>query len=372
MKKTIVIISLIFIFFGCKNNKQSELQKLIKQRDEINLKIEKLQNEIQANNIDSAKKAILVEVSEIKKQEFNHYIEVQGKVDGEDNIYVAPKMSGIVTAIYVKEGDAVKKGQVLAQIDDAVIKQSIEELQTQLNFANNLYTKQKNLWDKKIGSEIQYLTAKNNKEALEKKLTTLNEQLSMAKIVAPINGTIEEVGVKIGQITSPAPNMPAFRMVNFNKIKVTAEVAEAYSPKVRKGDKVYIKFPDFNEEVVSTITFASKYINPTNRTFSIESRLEPGKLEFRANMIALVKINDYQNKEAVVMPVNLIQTDGKGSYVFIADKKGDKFISSKRYIKIGMNYNGNTEIIDGLKEGEKLITTFTQNLDEGELLNINM
>jgi RND family efflux transporter MFP subunit len=373
MKKIIVIISLLIVAFGCKNNnKQNELQKLLKQREELTQKIEKLQSELKASNGDSTQKVILVEISEIKPQEFNHYIEVQGKVDGEDNIYIAPKMSGIVTAIYVKEGDAVKKGQVLAQIDDAVIKQSIEELQTQLNFANNLYNKQKNLWEKKIGSEVQYLTAKNNKEALEKKMATLNEQLSMAKITAPISGTIEEVGVKVGQVTSPAPNMPAFRMVNFSKIKVTAEVAEAYSPKVRKGDKVYIKFPDFNEEIESNISFASKYINPTNRTFTIESRLNSGKLEFRANMIALVKINDYKNPKAFVIPVSLIQKDASGSFVFVAIKKDNKLVSAKKYIKTGMNYNGNIEITEGLSEGDLIITTGFQNLEDGEFIKTNI
>ncbi len=356
MKKIIVIISLFIIAIGCKNNdnKLSELQELLKERDEINKKIEKIQSEIKASNLDSNQKITLVEINQVKKQEFNHFIEVQGKVDGEDNIYVAPKMSGIISAIYVKEGDAVKKGQILAQIDDAIIRQSIEELNTQLNFANNLYIKQKNLWDKKIGSEVQYLTAKNNKEALEKKLATLNEQLTMAKIIAPINGTIEEVGVKIGQLATPAPNMPAFRMVNFSKIKVTAEVAEAY------------------EEIESTISFASRYINPTNRTFTIESRLNPGKIEFRANMIALLKINDYKNREAIVIPVNLLQKDAKGTYVFVAENKDGKLKSAKRYVKTGMNYNGNTELIDGLKEGDNIITTSIQNLDEGELIKINI
>jgi len=374
MKKIIVIISLFIIAIGCKNNdnKLSELQELLKERDEINKKIEKIQSEIKASNLDSNQKITLVEINQVKKQEFNHFIEVQGKVDGEDNIYVAPKMSGIISAIYVKEGDAVKKGQILAQIDDAITRQSIEELNTQLNFANNLYIKQKNLWDKKIGSEVQYLTAKNNKEALEKKLATLNEQLTMAKIIAPINGTIEEVGVKIGQLATPAPNTPAFRMVNFSKIKVTAEVAEAYSPKVRNGDKVFIKLPDFNEEIESTISFASRYINPTNRTFTIESRLNPGKIEFRANMIALLKINDYKNREAIVIPVNLIQKDAKGTYVFVAENKDGKLKSAKRYVKTGMNYNGNTELIDGLKEGDNIITTSIQNLDEGEHIKINI
>ena len=371
MKKILIIIGLVISIIACKNtDKKSEIDKLIKQRDALTEKINKLQQEYDAEHVDTNKKAKLIEVSEIKTQEFNHFIEVQGKVDGEDNIYVAPKMSGIVTAVFAKEGDAVKKGQLLAQIDDAVLRQTIDEVQNQLTFANNIYIKQKNLWDKKIGSEVQFLTAKNNKEGLEKKIATLKEQLDMCRIAAPINGTIEEVGVKIGQVTSPAPNMPAFRMVNFSKVKITAEVAEAYSPKISKGDKVYIKFPDFNEEIETNISFSGKYINPTNRTFTIEARLNPGKTEYRANMIAVVKINDYKKKDAVVIPVSVIQKDASGEYVFIKEDINGKLTSKKCNIKTGQNYNGNVEVIEGLKAGDKIIVTGYQNLDDGELIKL--
>ena len=371
MKKLIIIIGIIISVVACKSgDKKAELDKLKKQRDELTAKIDKLQKEYDAEFPDTTAKIALVEVAEVKTQEFNHYIEVQGKVDGEDNIYVAPKMSGVITSVYVKEGDAVKKGQLLAQIDDAIIRQSIDELQNQQVFATNIYNKQKNLWEKKIGSEVQYLTAKNNKESLDKKMNTLKEQLEMSKITAPITGTIEEVGVKIGQVATPAPNMPAFRMVNFSKVKVTAEVAEAYSPKVRKGDNVIISFPDFNEEINSTISFSSKFINPTNRTFSIESRLNAGKMEFRANMIALVKINDYKKKDAVVIPVNIVQKDASGDYVYVSVDKGNKKIAEKRVIKSGQNYNGNLEVLDGLKAGDKIVVTGYQNLEDGETIKL--
>jgi len=371
MKKLIIILGIIISIVACKSgDKKSQLDKLIKERDALTEQINKLQKEYDEANPDTTTKIELVEISEIKNQEFNHYVEVQGKVDGEDNIYVAPKMSGVITSVFVKEGDAVKKGQLLAQIDDAIIRQSIDELQNQQVFASNLYNKQKSLWEKKIGSEVQYLTAKNNKESLDKKMNTLKEQLEMCKITAPITGTIEEVGVKVGQIATPAPNMPAFRMVNFSKVKVIAEVAEAYSSKVRKGDNVIINFPDFNEEIITTISFSSKFINPTNRTFTIESRLNSGKMEFRANMIALVKINDYKKKDAVVIPVNIIQKDASGEFVFIAVDKANLKIAQKVMIKSGQNYNGNVEIIEGLKAGDKIIITGYQNLEDGETIKL--
>jgi RND family efflux transporter MFP subunit len=371
MKKLVIILGIIITIVACKSgDKKSQLDKLIKERDALTEKINTLQKEYDATNPDTTAKIKLVELTEVKIQEFNHYVEVQGKVDGEDNIYVAPKMSGIVTAVFVKEGDAVNKGQVLAQIDDAIIKQSIDELQTQIVFATNIYNKQKNLWDKKIGSEVQYLTAKNNKESLDKKMNTLKEQMNMCKIMAPITGTIEEVGVKVGQIATPVPNMPAFRMVNFSKVKVTAEVAEAYSSKVRKGDNVIINFPDFNEEINTTISFSSKFINPTNRTFTIESRLNAGKIEFRANMIALIKINDYKKKDAIVIPVNIIQKDASGEYIFVSVDKGNKKIAEKRVIKSGQNYNGNVEVTEGLKAGDQIIVTAYQNLEDGDTIKL--
>ena len=371
MKKLIIIISILFTIVACKSgDKKAQLEKLKTQRDKLTEQITKLQEEIAKEGTDSTtQKIAIVGVAEVKAQEFNHFIEVQGKIDGEDNVAVAPKMSGSITKVFVKEGDIVKAGQILAQIDDAVLRQSIDEVQTQLNFAVVMYNKQKNLWDKKIGSEVQYLSAKNNKEALEKKMKTLNEQMDMTKITAPINGSIEEVLVTVGQVAIPGV-LPAFRLVNFSVVKVTADVAEAYSPRVKKGDKVYIRFPDFNNDIESNITFTSKYINPTNRTFTIESRLSPGKMEFRANMIAVVKINDYKSANAFVLPVSVIQKDTKGEYVYVQESNGKDVVAKKRVVKSGQNYNGLAEVVDGLKAGDKVIVTGFQNLEDGQIIKL--
>ena len=370
MKKLIIIISILFSIVACKSgDKKAELAKLISKRDKITEQINVLQTELANEKGDTNARIPVVGIAEVKTQEFNHFIEVQGKIDGEDNVTVAPRMSGSITKVFVKEGDVVKAGQILAQIDDAVLRQSIDEVQTQLNFAIVMFNKQKNLWDKKIGSEVQYLSAKNNKEALEKKMKTLNEQMDMTRITAPINGSIEEVLVKVGQVAIPGV-LPAFRLVNFSTVKVTADVAEAYSSRVKKGDKVYIRFPDFNDDIESNITFTSKYINPTNRTFTIESRLNPGKMEFRANMIAIVKINDYKSINAFVLPVNAIQKDAKGEFVYLQESNGKDMIAKKRVVKSGQNYNGLSEVVDGLKVGDKVIVTGFQNLDDGQVIKL--
>ncbi len=371
MKKLIIIISIIITIVACKSgDKKAQLDKLKGERDKITEQITALQLEISKEKGDTNDQKIpVVGITEVKTQEFNHFIEVQGKIDGEDNVAVAPRMAGTITKVFVREGDVVKVGQTLAQMDDAVLRQSLDELLTQLSFATTMYNKQKNLWDKKIGSEVQYLSAKNNKEALEKKMKTLNEQIDMTRITAPINGSIEEVLVKVGQLAAPGV-LPAFRLVNFNIVKVTADVAEAYSPRVKKGDKVYVRFPDFNSEIESNITFTSKYINPTNRTFTIESRLSPCKMEFRANMIAVVKINDYKSANACVLPVSVIQKDTKGEYVYVQETNGKDMVAKKRVVKSGQNYNGLAEVIEGLKAGDKVIVTGYQNLEDGQIIKL--
>ena len=328
-------LSLIIVFAACSNtlDKKAELDKLKKQHDQIAEQIKKLESELKVNDSTSIKYADVL-VTDVEPSEFNHYIEVQGKVDGQDNIAVAPQMPGVVTAVYIKEGDAVRKGQVLAQLDDNVIQQQIVGLKQQLDFATNLYQKQKSLWDQKIGSEVQYLTAKNTKESLEKNIATQQQQVEMYKIKAPINGTIEEVGVKVGQMAA-AGATPVFRVVNFSSVKIMADIAEVYAPKVKVGNEVLVLFPDFNEEMKSKINFSSKYINPSNRSFQIEIHLGSSKVDYRANMIAVVKINDYRNTKALVLPVNIIKESADVKYLFIAREEAGKTVARKQKVELG-------------------------------------
>ena len=363
-------LSLLILIAACGStiDKKAQLDKLKKQHDLISDQIKKLEAELKVTD-STAVKLTDVMISKVEQAEFNHYIEVQGKVDGEDNVAVAPQMPGVVTAVYVKEGDVVHAGQVLAQTDDNVLQQSIAGTSQQLDFATNLYQKQKALWDQKIGSEVQYLSAKNNKESLEKSLATQRQQLEMYKIKSPINGSVEEVGVKVGQMAA-AGATPVFRVVNFSGAKVLADLAEVYAPKVKVGNDVLVYFPDFNEEIKSKVRFSSKFINPTNRSFSVEIRLGPGKVEYRANMIAVVKINDYRNPKALVLPVNLIKESPEGKYLFIISDETGKTVAHKRKIEVGQTYNGLAEITTGLKAGDRIISTGFNSLVEGQPVNI--
>ncbi len=369
MKTRIIIIALATILLSCNNSKQAKLDKLKVQYTDIAAQITQLEAEIaKEGGKPIVKKPVQVSVNEIKTQAFNHYIEVQGKVDGEDNVGVSAKTLGVVTEIFVTEGQSVNKGQVLAQLDDKVLKQGLEEIKTQYALVSNLYNKQKNLWDQKIGSEVQYLSAKTNKEALENRLQTTLEQIEMSKIKSPINGTVEEIPIKVGQ--SVAPGLPIFRVVNFSKIKVMAEVAEAYAPKINKGDDVVLFFPDINNEVTTKVTFASKYINPINRTFQIEARLAVKDMKFKANMVCVVKVNDYTTPKAIVLPMNVIQSLNNEKYVFLMKQEGNNITTKKQVVKLGQSYNGNVEILDGIKENDKVIVSGFQDIEDGTAIKL--
>jgi len=371
MNKTLVFAVLVILAAACGNtvDKKAELASLKKQRDEISAKIKTIEDELKLTGKSTEMKMTDVLVTVARAEAFNHYLEVQGKVDGEDNIAVSAQMAGVITSVFVKEGDAVRKGQALAQIDNSVLKQQIETVRTQLSFATNLYNKQKALWDKQIGSEVQYLSAKNNKESLEANMATLNDQLEMSKIKSPINGTVEEVNLKVGQMASPG--LPAVRVVNFSSVKIVAEISESYASKVKTGNKVIVSFPDFNTEIEGKIHFTSKYINPINRTFLSEIRLGSSKVEYRANMMTVVKINDYSNPSTIVLPVSLVKESTSGKYIYTAREENGKLIARRQIVTIGNTYNGMAEIKQGIAEGDKVITTGYAGLVDGQLIKIS-
>jgi len=369
--KKLIYISLIFsLIASCSSgDKKSELEKLKNQSTILQDQIKKLEEEISLENggtTTSNPKIIDVLVKPIELETFKHYIDVQGQVEGDENLTISGKMAGTVDKIFVNEGDAVTKGEILAELDNLVLKESIEELKTSLGFTTQVYEKQKNLWDQKIGSEMQYLSAKNNKESLEKKLSTLYEQMELSKIKSPINGVVDAVDIKLGQ--SLMPGMPAIRVVNLNKLKVKADIAETYASKVKKGNEVVVYFPDLDKEVTSKIVYTAKVINNMTRTFSVEADLDAHNQDYRPNMIAVLKVVDYQKESSVVIPLNYIQSSGTSKYVYVVgNRSGDK-IALKREITIGQNYNGRAEILSGLSLKDTIITSGYLDLTEGVLI----
>jgi RND family efflux transporter MFP subunit len=372
MKKLILYSALAAFLVSCSTatDKKEELAKLKSQRDELNQKIEQLEAEVNPNGKADEAKAVKVKIMPAAECVFNHYIQVQGTVDGDQNIAVSPQLSGIVTAVYVKEGDHVRKGQVMAELDDKLTKQSLEEVNTQLELAESIFEKQSALWAKKIGSEVQYLQAKTNKEALEQKVATIQEQLKMSKVISPIDGTVELVPLRVGQMASPGLPTSTIRVINMRIAKITADVSENYATNIKNGDQAVVSFPDLGKELDTRLNFTSRFIDPTNRTFKVECKVSSNDFELRANMVAYIRIKDYTNDKAFCLPVSFVQSNQSGKFIFVAVQKGNDWVAERRTIKTGKDYDGTVEVLEGLSVGDKIITSGYQSLIEGEKVEI--
>ena len=370
IKLSITGIVVLFLLFSCSSNKQAQLAKLKQQQTAINDKIRSLEGEISTGKKDSLNpgKFKFVGLKDVNSNTFDHYIRVQGKVDGDQNAAVFADAPGTVTSKFADVGQKVVKGQVLAQIDDQMYRSQMQGLETQYKFASDMFDKQKRLWDQKIGSEVQYLQSKTTKESLEKQISSLKQQIDKFKIKSPIDGTIEECNIKVGGVVSPDPRLAAYRVVAFKNLKVSAEVSEAYSAKVKVGDKLIVLFPDINKQFETKVDFVSKYINPVNRTFIIETKLLDDFNDLKANMIAIIQINDYHTDNAIQVPMNVIQTDLNGSYVYVVRSKDKYNAAFKQPVTLGISYNGVAEILKGLAVGDKVISVGYQELVDGEYI----
>ncbi len=369
MKNILIVFALMSVIAACSSGKSSdkkaELEKLKKEQADLQEKITKLQTELAASgNMDANVKPKEIAVSAAAYNVFVHYVEVQAKVDADENVAVSAEAPGTITKINVKAGDKVSKGSVLAELDVASSLKGIEESQNTLDFAKTMYDKRKALWDQKVGSEADYLKAKNDYESAQKRIATLRQGLEMMRIKSPINGTVDEVDIKVGQAVQPGSQ--AIRVVNLSNLKVKAEVAESYIAKVKQGNEVMMVFPDLDKEIKTKLNYAGKVIDPVNRTFHVEVNVNDKTIDLHPNMVAVLKIADYQSPKAFSVPVNLVQNSGESSYIFVAEGNKDKAIAKRRTVTVGRNYNGNVEILSGLNEGDNIITTGYQDLVDGQ------
>jgi membrane fusion protein, multidrug efflux system len=362
-------IALTLTLFACgggggTQDPAAELAALKEQKAQLEQQIATLEKQVNSGK-PAERKVKTVGLTEITVAPFRHYIDLQGKVDADESVTATAKMPGALKRVLVKNGDNVNRGQLLAEVDDAVLLKSLAELEGQLATATDVYNRQKGLWDQKIGTEIQYIQAKSAKESIERSIATIKEQWNMTKIYAPQSGTVDMVMLKTGQAI--APGMPLCNILNLNNLKVKGEVTEAYAAKVKKGDRVQVMFPDLNKEITTTITYVSKSINPMTRTFTVECALPGGG--YSANQVAVMKIIDYQNANAIAIPVNLIQNAQDGDFVMVAEKTADKQANAKKVsVKQGQNYNGVVEILSGLKKGDWVISTGFQDVNNGEVV----
>ena len=346
-------------------SKRDELAQLKSQQAELNTKIKALESELTKLDPKTAENTRItdVTVSPISATTFRHFVELQGTIDAKNNVEVSPKSGGVITAVYVREGDQVRAGQAIAKVDDQLLRESISEVKTQLSLANTVFEKQEALWKQQIGTEIQYLQAKNNKESLERRLSTLNTQLGQSTVTAPISGVVDQVHVKVGQ--SAMPGVGLVRVVNLSQLKVVAKVSDSYSGSVRKGDAITVEFPDINRRLNSTISFVATTVDPLSRTFTIEAPL-PSDKALKPNMLARVKINDQTQAKAIVINENLIQDTENGKLVYVAVNEGGKKIAKAKTIKTGQAYGGQIEVTQGLQSGDQIVTAGYQDLTDGQ------
>ena len=343
--------------------------------------ITKLETDISKLDTANAKKDIskLVQLDTVELAAFTHYIDLQGRIDAENTSYISPRGGGgQVVAVYVKQGQFVKKGQLLLKLDDAVLRQNVAvakqgmgSTKNQIDLAKSLYQRTKNLWDQHIGTEVQLLQAKTNVEVLENQLKTqqenvrtVQEQLSMTNVLSNVSGVADVVSIHVGEMFTGAPTM-GIKIVNNSNLKVVTNVPENYLAKVAKGTPVIISVPDLNKTYNSTISLIGQDINSASRGFIAEAKV-PADKSLKPNLIAMIRIQDYTVPNAVTVPVNIIQTDDAGKFVLVSSNEGGKKIARKRTVTVGELYGDKLEIKSGLQSGDVIITEGFQGLYDGQ------
>ena len=346
--------------------KKAVLEAKKKELIALNKEIDRLQTEIEGLDPEMANQVrrIPVNTLDLAHSKFQHFVKVQGQVEANKNIMVSAMQPGRITAIYVREGQSVGKGALLAQLDDAVMKSSIAEVESSLDLAEIMYNKQAKLWEQEIGTEVQYLTAKNQKESLERRLATLKEQLKLSKVYAPISGVVDEIMPKVGEMLNPG--YPAFRIVNASDLSLKANLSEVHLPYIKRGDKVKVSFPTINMETEAKVTAVGQSIDPNNRTFKVEVKLPNNRL-FKANMFGEISVNDQTVDEAIVIPLELIQQTDVGQFVYIVEKNEEgNWLSKRKNVQLGLSAEGEVLVKEGLAVGDKLVTIGYKDLSDGQ------
>jgi len=367
-------------------DKKAQLEKLKKEKGNLDVEIRQLEQEIAASDPNAVGTQKLVGISSVDTGTFVHFIDLQGKVDAENVAYVSPRgQGGTVKAVYVTEGQSVRKGQVILKLDDALArqqlvaaKQQIAGLESQAKLAQSVYERQQNLWKQNIGSEVQVLEARTRAETAASQLAAARanvqlaqEQVDLSNVTAEISGTIDLLNVKVGEFFSPqsaANPQSGIRIVNTSNLKIRVQVPENYLSRVHVGSTLEVVLPELNNRVIkSKVTVASKLIDPTTRSFFVEGRL-PADKDLRPNQTAVVRIEDYRRPKAITVPLNTIQSDEKGKYIFVVDKSGNHTVARRRIITVGESYGGRAEVLSGLNTNDLIITEGYQTLYDGQAI----
>jgi membrane fusion protein, multidrug efflux system len=376
------VILLVAIFATACNNNDNEngdVQSIRQQISEYNRQIVEMSQKVselerkleELGEVPQNRVRTPVTVTEIMPQPFDHYFKVNASVEAIQEAMISPETNGQIREISVRKGERVKRGQVLARLNTSVIENNIAEVKTSLQLAQTVYNRQKSLWEQEIGSEIQYLEARNNYESLQSRLKSLESQLDMAVMRAPFDGVVDEIFAKEGELAMPGTYV--MQLLNLRDLYVNADVSESFLPMINPSDKVILRFsafPDFEEEV--PVYRMGNVINPENRTFRLQLRINNPQERFKPNMVASMSIRSYTAKDALVVPSILIKQDTQGHYVYVAEKndEGD-MVAQKVYIERGLSGEGRTMVKSGIREGDLLINQGHNRVNDGTLVSLS-
>lgn len=373
--KNLLFIPIVLFIASCAPQQQKDIKSEIKEYkqkvDEYNQKIAELEKELEqqtGNEVDDSRE-VVVEVRKMLPQPFSSYFQATGTVEALEDAFISPEVNGQVRSILVDRGERVSKGQLLISLNTEVTRNNIAEVKTSLELATKLYEKQKDLWEKEIGSEIQFLEAKNNKESLEARLATLESQLEMAYIHAPFSGVVDDIMVKAGELASPG--MRLLRLVNLDQLRVTADVSESFLGRVKEGETATLRFaslPDVKLE--RPVHRTGMVIDPVTRTFPVEVLVDNKDQLLKPNMLSSVRIQDFSTDDALLVPSIILKEDFNGTFLFRIDDAANGPKAEKVYVETGKTVQDVTRIIEGVQKGDRVIVAGYNLVSDGSPIRI--
>ena len=385
MKYIYTLLCLTFLLISCGGNKKKSVDdiiatdnlELIRQKKteldasalEIAAQLKQLEAKIKV--LDPLERIPLITTFKAKESIFTHYVELQGSVSTKQNIVIYPEFQGVLTHVYVKDGDVVKNQQILARIDDGGLSQQLAQLKIQTELAKTTFERQKRLWEQKIGSEIQYLQAKAAYEAQVQAVNQLQTQVAKTIVRAPFAGTIDDVLTEQGSVVGPAQS-PLFRIVNLDDMYIETDVPELYISEVVQGKDVLVEFTILNKQINTKVRQAGNFINPANRTFKIEVGVDNKDKSIKPNLTAKLKINDYTNAKAILIPQSIISENAEGQqYVYtISDKSENKGKAKRVIIETGKTQGDLIEVLRGLENGSEIVDEGARSVKDGQDVKI--
>ena len=385
MKKTILLTVFSIVMLSCGGDKKNSTEtviasgnleqmrlkrsEIVKSADELSKELKKIDEAIGA--IDENHKQTLITTTTAQESVFKHYLELQAQVQTKDNLIVNAQMGGILEQLSVKEGQRVSKGQVIGRVDDGGLSQQLAQLEIQASLAKTTFERQKNLWDQKIGSEIQFLQAKSASEAQTKAIQQLKKQMAKTAIIAPFSGVVDEIISEKGSVL--APGSPVLRIINLGNMYLEADVPEKYLSSIKRGTEVVVDFPMLNEKIDTKISLVNNNINPANRSFKIQVQVPNKSGLIKPNLSSKLNINDYSNKSVIAVPLSIVSENAEGEqYLYIAEKSGAKNLTKakKVIVKTGKSQGDLVEILEGVVEGDLIIKEGARSVKDGQVVSI--